>query len=156
MKRPLLGACLLMSLSFGCGGLLALGEASLPPPEQEASFEEAPADPVANAPPPVVLVDGGRACPDRKTVICHRPPDNVGNAHELCITEAAEPEHIAHGDLLGACPDAGTPTAPGNSGNAPGRTLPDGGTRDNNSGNGGGGGGNSGPGSEAPDAGQQP
>jgi len=35
--------------------------------------------------------------------ICHRPPGNPTNAHEISVSEQSIPAHIAHGDLLGAC-----------------------------------------------------
>jgi hypothetical protein len=39
-----------------------------------------------------------------KVIVCHIPPGNPGNAHEICISPNAVPAHLAeHGDMLGAC-----------------------------------------------------
>jgi hypothetical protein len=39
-----------------------------------------------------------------KVIVCHVPPGNSGNAHEICISPNAVPAHIIeHGDMLGAC-----------------------------------------------------
>jgi hypothetical protein len=41
---------------------------------------------------------------DKKTTICHVPPGNPGNAHTLCIGNAAVEPHLQHhGDYLGPC-----------------------------------------------------
>jgi hypothetical protein len=37
------------------------------------------------------------------TTVCHRPPGNAQNAHELIVSENAIAAHIGHGDILGAC-----------------------------------------------------
>jgi hypothetical protein len=52
-----------------------------------------------------------RACDPadtKKTTICHVPPGNPGNAHTLCVGNAAVPAHLGHGDFVGtcSCPDA--------------------------------------------------
>jgi hypothetical protein len=40
----------------------------------------------------------------RKTTICHIPPGNPGNAHTLCIGDAAVAAHVEHHhDTLGPC-----------------------------------------------------
>lgn len=39
-----------------------------------------------------------------KVLICHVPPGNPPNAHEICVGEPAVPAHLAHGDFLGECP----------------------------------------------------
>src|SRR5882724_10163480 len=57
-----------------------------------------------------------RACDPadtKKTTVCHIPPGNPGNAHTICVGNAAVPAHLDHGDFLGTCvcdtaPDAGT------------------------------------------------
>jgi hypothetical protein len=36
--------------------------------------------------------------------LCHIPPNNPANAHTIEVAQAAVPTHLAHGDLLGACP----------------------------------------------------
>jgi hypothetical protein len=57
-----------------------------------------------------------RACDPadtKKTTVCHIPPGNPGNAHTICVGNAAVPAHLDHGDFVGTCvcdtePDAGT------------------------------------------------
>lgn len=39
-----------------------------------------------------------------KVEICHLPPDNPDNTQTIRIQESDVAEHLAHGDLLGACP----------------------------------------------------
>ena len=39
---------------------------------------------------------------DRVT-ICHIPPGNPGNAHEIVVSSNAVSAHLAHGDYLGSC-----------------------------------------------------
>lgn len=39
----------------------------------------------------------------KKTVICHVPPGNPGNAHTLSVGNSAVAAHLAHGDSLGSC-----------------------------------------------------
>ena len=46
------------------------------------------------------------AAPKGSETICHVPPGNSENAHTLVVSAAALPAHLAHGDLLGACPTA--------------------------------------------------
>jgi hypothetical protein len=38
-----------------------------------------------------------------KVVICHIPPGNPANAHEIEIDDNAVPAHLDHGDNLGTC-----------------------------------------------------
>ena len=38
-----------------------------------------------------------------KVNICHVPPGNTENAHNICIAAAALQAHLAHGDILGGC-----------------------------------------------------
>lgn len=38
-----------------------------------------------------------------KVTICHIPPGNPDNAHEITVGEPAVPAHLAHGDTMGAC-----------------------------------------------------
>ena len=40
-----------------------------------------------------------------KVKICHYPPGNPGNRHEITIDASALPAHKAHGDTVGACPN---------------------------------------------------
>ncbi|MDH3201192.1 MAG: PQQ-binding-like beta-propeller repeat protein [Myxococcales bacterium] len=39
-----------------------------------------------------------------EVLICHVPPGNPDNAHEIWVGESAVPAHLDHGDTLGACP----------------------------------------------------
>jgi hypothetical protein len=62
-------------------------------------------------------VTGAPTCSGKKVLICHIPPGNPANAHEICVGEPAVAAHVAnHGDPVGSCPssppatDAGTPS----------------------------------------------
>ncbi len=48
--------------------------------------------------------DGGEdsAGNEQKVLVCHKPDKKGG--HTISIAEAAVPAHLAHGDILGACP----------------------------------------------------
>jgi len=35
--------------------------------------------------------------------VCHRPPGNPANAHEIAVSVNSVPAHIDHGDFLGPC-----------------------------------------------------
>jgi len=62
---------------------------------------------------------GMPVCGGEKVLICHIPPGNPANAHEICVGEPAVAAHVKnHGDPIGPCPpssppppvtDAGTP-----------------------------------------------
>jgi hypothetical protein len=39
-----------------------------------------------------------------KVTICHIPPGNPANAHNITISSSALKAHLGHGDVLGACP----------------------------------------------------
>jgi len=41
--------------------------------------------------------------PDGKVTICHIPPGNPENAHEITVSVSAVPAHLAHGDRLFTC-----------------------------------------------------
>jgi len=43
------------------------------------------------------------ANPDHKVLICHIPPGNPENWHEISVDDNAVPAHLAHGDQLGSC-----------------------------------------------------
>lgn len=43
----------------------------------------------------------------KKVLICHIPPGNPANAHSICVGSPAQPAHLAHGDVLGACANGG-------------------------------------------------
>jgi hypothetical protein len=45
----------------------------------------------------------GRAGNNPKILVCHVPPGNPSNAHEVCIAYPAVNAHLNHGDYLGAC-----------------------------------------------------
>lgn len=49
----------------------------------------------------VVAACGSNGQP--KVQICHVPPGNPGNAHNLCVGPSAVAAHLAHGDYLGLC-----------------------------------------------------
>ena len=36
-----------------------------------------------------------------KVLVCHVPPGNPDNAHDICIDDSAVTAHLAHGDYLG-------------------------------------------------------
>lgn len=42
-----------------------------------------------------------------KVAVCHIPPGNPANAHTIVVGEPAVQAHLAHGDTLGECTDAG-------------------------------------------------
>ena len=41
-----------------------------------------------------------QADPDGKVTICHIPPGNPENAHEITVGASAVPAHLAHGDVF--------------------------------------------------------
>jgi hypothetical protein len=43
------------------------------------------------------------ATPESEVTICHYPPGNPGNAHDITVGESDKPAHLAHGDFLGPC-----------------------------------------------------
>ena len=43
--------------------------------------------------------------------ICHIPPGNPSNAHQITIGQAAVPAHLAHGDYVGTCNMPGSETS---------------------------------------------
>jgi Tol biopolymer transport system component len=61
--------------------------------------------------------DGGDDGGDKKITICHIPPGNPENAHEITISESALPAHLAHGDYAGACVPGGDDGDGGDDGN---------------------------------------
>jgi len=44
-----------------------------------------------------------QADPDGKVTICHIPPGNPENEHEITVSLSAVPAHLAHGDRLFTC-----------------------------------------------------
>ena len=49
---------------------------------------------------------------DAKVAVCHIPPGNPANKHTIHVGPAAVNAHLAHGDHVGACGNAGTPITP--------------------------------------------
>lgn len=45
----------------------------------------------------------GGDCPGNKVLLCHIPPGNPDNAHEICVKDRAVDAHLAHGDFYGPC-----------------------------------------------------
>jgi ABC-type sugar transport system substrate-binding protein len=41
-----------------------------------------------------------QADPEEKVTICHIPPGNPENAHEITVGASAVPAHLAHGDVF--------------------------------------------------------
>ena len=39
-----------------------------------------------------------------KVCLCHIPPGNPSNAHQICVGAPAVNAHLGHGDTLGECP----------------------------------------------------
>jgi hypothetical protein len=61
----------------------------------------------------VTLPNGHLGCTNpKKTLVCHIPPGNPDNAHEICVgNHAVAPHQAKHGDTLGVCappPDEGS------------------------------------------------
>ena len=53
----------------------------------------------------------------KKVLICHIPPGNPANAHDICVGhQAVEPHQRNHGDTIGACAVTPTPDAGGGGG----------------------------------------
>ena len=48
--------------------------------------------------------EDGKSSDDKKVTLCHAPPGNPENLQTLSVAEGAVAAHLAHGDLLGACP----------------------------------------------------
>jgi hypothetical protein len=46
----------------------------------------------------------GNGNKDHKVLVCHVPPGNAGNAHEICIDYHGVPAHLDHGCTVGSCP----------------------------------------------------
>lgn len=44
-----------------------------------------------------------------KVTICHIPPGNPSNAHNIVVSVNAQDAHLAHGDVLGDCPTGDMP-----------------------------------------------
>ena len=46
---------------------------------------------------------------DGKVTLCHIPPGNPANAHQITVDASAVPAHLAHGDTEGPCPEKAGP-----------------------------------------------
>lgn len=57
---------------------------------------------------PTVPTEGEEGRGQEKVTLCHRPPGNPGNAHEITVGEPAVSAHLGHGDTLGQCPSETT------------------------------------------------
>jgi hypothetical protein len=44
---------------------------------------------------------------DEKVTICHIPPGNLENLHEIQVSEHAVNAHLEHGDSVGHCDPSG-------------------------------------------------
>ena len=49
---------------------------------------------------------------EEKVTICHVPPGNAPNKQTITIGKSAIGAHVAHGDVIGVCPDEPTPVVP--------------------------------------------
>ena len=56
---------------------------------------------------------------DRGTAVCHSPRENPGNARTVSVTDEGLAEHLAHGDVPGACAGSGVPLEAGPATNVP-------------------------------------
>jgi hypothetical protein len=52
-----------------------------------------------------LITHPGEGPDDDKVEICHIPPGNPGNAHEIEVDLSAVPAHLDHGDTIGECTD---------------------------------------------------
>ena len=77
----------------------------------------------------VIMANGQLGCTNpKKVLICHIPPGNPANAHEICVSENAVDTHQSHhGDTIDLC-DGTTPPPDGGGGG--GETPDAGGTPD--------------------------
>jgi hypothetical protein len=58
---------------------------------------------VALALSPLIVLQPPVEAAGPKVTICHIPPGNPDNAHEITVSISAVPAHLAHGDDIGAC-----------------------------------------------------
>lgn len=58
---------------------------------------------VCDGKPPVDDAGCESKCDESKTLLCHYPPGNWGNKHNICVGNAAVLAHLDHGDTLGCC-----------------------------------------------------
>jgi hypothetical protein len=50
-------------------------------------------------------IDGTLVCKNGKSLMCHYPPDNLLNEHEICVSKNSVAEHELYGDKKGECPN---------------------------------------------------
>ena len=63
---------------------------------------------------------GTPTCGGKKVLICHIPPGNPANAHEICVGEPAVAAHVRnHGDPIGPCAPPPPPPPPTDGGTPP-------------------------------------
>lgn len=63
---------------------------------------------------------GAPTCDGKKVLVCHIPPGNPANAHEICVGEPAVAAHVKnHGDPIGPCPPSSPPPSPGDDAGTP-------------------------------------
>jgi hypothetical protein len=62
----------------------------------------------------VTKANGMKDCTNpKKVLVCHIPPGNPDNAHDICVgASAVEPHQTQHGDTLGACVPPPPPPPP--------------------------------------------
>jgi hypothetical protein len=62
----------------------------------------------------ITLANGQPGCTNpKKVLICHIPPGNPANQHDICVsTNAVEPHQTHHGDFVGACNPTPPPPPP--------------------------------------------
>ena len=92
----------------------------------------------------VTLANGQVSCTDpKKVLICHVPPGNPDNAHDICVGQSAVQAHQKNhdGDTIGACGDGGGSGSGGDGGGGDGGGG--GGSGSGSGSDGGGGGGDS-------------
>lgn len=89
--------CILATLLATIAIVNCSGESPLTPSVDERVDEQSSSS--------VVSVGSARAERQMKFTICHVPPGNPDNAHEITVAEAALPAHFPHGDTFGECED---------------------------------------------------
>ena len=97
-RRLFVLATLLSAVMVSCDGKSPLS------PETEERVGE------ANSPATLSTALSPHELRQVKFTICHVPPGNPDNAHEITVAEAALPAHFPHGDTLGSC--VGDPPPP--------------------------------------------
>lgn len=91
-------AILFTSIFVSCNG-----ESPMSPATEELVGE-------ASSPVDSSAVSSSQSLRQVKITICHVPPGNPDNAHEITVAEASLPAHFPHGDTLGTCEGEPPPT----------------------------------------------